>query len=110
MALTLDGIAGSRLRRQRLLDAYSPSLTGRQREALRLHLEEDWSVTELAQAWTISRAAAHDLLRRGLQRMEEMESQIGLCRRLEEAEQDRRALESKVAQLELQLQHLGQRG
>ena len=110
MAFTQEWLTDSRLQRQRLLDVYAPALTERQREALRLHLEEDWSVTELAQALTISRAAAHDLLRRGLLRMEEMESQIGLCRRLEAAEQKRLALEVKVGRLELQLQRLGGRG
>ncbi|HUY53921.1 MAG TPA: sigma factor-like helix-turn-helix DNA-binding protein [Candidatus Nanopelagicaceae bacterium] len=105
--MTADGLTDSRLQRQRLLDVYSPALTERQREALRLHLEEDWSVTELAEGLNISRAAAHDLIRRGLLRMEEMESQIGLCRRLEAAEQGRLALELKVARLEVQLRRMG---
>jgi len=105
--LTAHGRTDSRLQRQRLLDVYSAALTERQREALRLHLEEDWSVTELAEALGVSRAAAHDLIRRGLLRMEAMERGIGACRRLAAAEAGRLALESRVAQLELQLQRLG---
>jgi predicted DNA-binding protein YlxM (UPF0122 family) len=103
LALTARGITNARLSRQRLLDAYSPALTERQREALRLHLEEDWSVTELAQSLGTSRAAAHDLLRRGLQRMEEMELQLGLCRQLAAAELRQAELELRVRQLESRL-------
>jgi len=105
--LTATRITTTRLGRQRLLDAYAPALTERQREALRLHLEEDWSVTELAQALGTSRAAAHDLLRRGLQRMEEMELQLGLCRQLAAAEERQAALELRVRELETRLTGAG---
>ena len=89
------------------MDAYAPALTERQREALRLHLEEDWSVTELAQSLGSSRAAAHDLLRRGLQRMEEMELQLGLCRQLAAAELRQAGLELRVRELESRLAGAG---
>jgi predicted DNA-binding protein YlxM (UPF0122 family) len=101
--LTLTATALERLGRVRLLDVYRATLTERQQEALRLHLEEDWSVSELAQALGTSRAAAHDLLRRGLQRMESMEAQLGVCRRLERADRERARLEELVHQLELEL-------
>lgn len=86
-----------------LLDAYGTLLTIRQREALRLHLDEDWSVTELAQSMGASRAAAHDLLRRGIERLEELEVQLGLCRKLTSAEHRRAQLERKVERLEREL-------
>jgi predicted DNA-binding protein YlxM (UPF0122 family) len=95
MPLTAD-LARSRSHRLQLLDAYGPVLTERQREALRLHLEEDWSVTELADSLGVSRAAAHDLIRRGLRRVEELESSLGLCGQLA-------AAEAKVADLERRL-------
>ncbi len=95
MTLTAD-LARSRSHRLQLLDAYGPVLTDRQREALRLHLEEDWSVTELAESLGVSRAAAHDLIRRGLRRVEELESSLGLCGQLA-------AAEARVADLELRL-------
>ena len=93
----------NRIARLRLLDAYRSLLTQRQQEALRLHLEEDWSVTELAQALGTSRSAAHDLLRRGTQRMEAMEARLGLCRRLERLERERSQLRERVRDLESQL-------
>ncbi len=95
MALTAD-LARSRSHRLQLLDAYGPVLTERQREALRLHLEEDWSVTELADSLGVSRAAAHDLIRRGLRRVEALESSLGLCGQLA-------AAEARVADLERRL-------
>lgn len=97
--MTAD-LARSRITRLRLLDAYGAALTERQREALRLHLEEDWSVSELAQSLAVSRAAAHDLLQRGLRKMETMEQQVGLCRQLEAAERHSEELEERLASLE----------
>ncbi len=95
MTLTAD-LARSRSHHLQLLDAYGPVLTDRQREALRLHLEEDWSVTELADSLGVSRAAAHDLIRRGLRRVQELESSLGLCGQLA-------AAEARVADLERRL-------
>jgi predicted DNA-binding protein YlxM (UPF0122 family) len=51
---------------QRLLDVYGALLTEHQREACRLHLDEDWSFAELAESLGCSRSGAHDLVRRGL--------------------------------------------
>lgn len=93
-----------RLARVRLLDVYRAVLTERQREALRLHLEEDWSLSELARALGTSRAAAHDLVRRGMERMEAMEQQLGVCRRLEASERELTRLRGKISRLEGQVQ------
>jgi hypothetical protein len=90
-----------RIERLQLLDAYRAVLTERQRQALHLQLEEDWSVTELAQALGTSRAAAHDLLRRGLQRMEELESKLGLCARIRDRESELAALRKRLRRAEL---------
>jgi len=98
-----------RIDRLRLLDAYRAALTERQQEALRLQLEEDWSVSELAQALGTSRAAAHDLLRRGLRRMEELEGQLGLCARIQAGERERADLTERLRRAELELRHLTSR-
>jgi predicted DNA-binding protein YlxM (UPF0122 family) len=103
--LTLTPTALDRLARVRLLDVYRSVLTDRQREALRLHLEEDWSLSELARALGTSRAAAHDLVRRGVERMETMEEQLGVCRRLEAADRELARLRGRVSRLEGQLRH-----
>lgn len=88
--------ASLRTDRLRLLDAYRGALTERQREALRLQLEEDWSVSELALSLGTSRAAAHDLLRRGSERLEELERQLGLCSRLAAAEAELAELRGRL--------------
>lgn len=108
--MTSGGLTDSRLRRQRLLDTYGALLTQRQREALRLQLEEDWSISELAAAMGASRAAAHDLVRRGVQRLEEVERQLGLCRQLAAAEHRQEELERKVDRLRQELGRLGASG
>ncbi len=105
--MTSPGLTEVRIHRQQLLDIYGGLLTERQREALRLQLEEDWSISELATAMGASRAAAHDLVRRGLQRMEEMEAQIGTCRRLAAAERRQAELESHVRRLQVELARAG---
>ncbi len=70
---------------QRLLDVYGGLLTDHQREACRLHLDEDWSVTELAEHLGCSRSGAHDLVRRGVAQLRHLEERAGLA-----AELDRR--------------------
>ncbi len=101
MTLTLSAL--DRMARVRLLDVYRAVLTERQQEALRLHLEEDWSLSELARALGTSRAAAHDLVRRGVERMESMEVQLGACRRFEATDLELTRLRERVSQLEGQL-------
>ena len=63
--------------RQRLLDTYGALLTAHQLEACRLHLDEDWSVTELAEYLRCTRSGAHDLVRRGLTQLEQYEQRLG---------------------------------
>lgn len=67
----------SRDRRQRLVDVYGPLLTDHQREACRLYLDEDWSFTEIAERFGCTRSAAHDLVHRATQRLEELEDRLG---------------------------------
>jgi hypothetical protein len=71
--------------RQRLFDVYGGVLTDHQREACRLHLDEDWSITELAEHLHCTRSGAHDLVRRALAQLESLEDRLGLA-----AELDRR--------------------
>jgi len=79
-------------RHQRLLDVFGGLLTDHQREACRLHLDEDWSVTELAEHLRCTRSGAHDLVRRAVAQLEHFESRLGLV-----AELDRRdALEADL--------------
>jgi uncharacterized protein len=64
-------------RLQRLLDVYGPLLTDHQREACRLRLDDDWSYTELAEAFGCTRSGAYDLVRRALAQLEHFEERLG---------------------------------
>ena len=89
--------AADHARRQRLLDVYGAVLTDRQRLACRLHLDEDWSVTELAEHLGCSRAGAHDLLRRGIAQMEHLEDRLGLAGELAARDAAIEALRQRIA-------------
>ncbi len=47
-----------------LLDFYEPLLTERQRTLCGYYYREDWSLQEIAEAESISRAAVHDAVKR----------------------------------------------
>lgn len=86
--------------RQRLLDVYGALLTSHQREACRLHLDEDWSYAELAEAYSCSRSAAHDLVRRAIAQLEHYEQRLGHARALEERASVEESLRRRIVGLE----------
>ncbi len=61
----------------RLFDIYEPVLTEKQREAFRLHVLEDWTLSEVAERLEVSRQGAHDLVHRTRERLAEMEVLLG---------------------------------
>ena len=90
--------AADRHRHQRLLDVYGPLLTAHQREAVRLHLDEDWSFAELAETLGCSRSGAHDLVRRGLVQLEHFETRLGHAAELQRRDRREAALRSRLRQ------------
>ncbi|MHB8718054.1 MAG: sigma factor-like helix-turn-helix DNA-binding protein [Candidatus Dormibacteria bacterium] len=82
MSLTRPRTSADPARQQRLLDVYGGVLTEHQREACRLHFDEDWSITELAEHLGISRAGAHDLVHRAVAQLEHLEECTGLAAEL----------------------------
>ena len=85
------------LRHQRLLDVYGGVLTDHQREASRLHLDEDWSITELAEHLECSRSGAHDLVRRAIAQLEHLEDRLGLAAELKRRDGVEAGLRTRVA-------------
>ena len=65
----------------RLYDLYGGLLTGKQRECLRLHIAEDFSLAEIGEELGITRQAAHDNIRRAERALTEMEATLGLLAR-----------------------------
>ncbi len=61
-----------------LLSFYGPVLTEKQREMLRLHYEDDLSLSEIATLYSVTRQGAHDAIRRGEQQLLALEAKLGL--------------------------------
>lgn len=65
----------------RLFDLYGPLLTEKQQECLRLHLFEDFSLSEIGEELGISRQAVYDNIHRSQKAMEAYEAKLGLVAR-----------------------------
>ncbi|GAC1345025.1 MAG: hypothetical protein NVSMB29_19070 [Candidatus Dormibacteria bacterium] len=91
-------------RRQRLLDVYGALLTDHQREACRLHLDEDWSYAELAEHLGTTRSGAHDLVRRALEQLDRYEDRLGHAEALARRDRRETILEERIASLEARLE------
>ena len=84
-------MAEDRIRQSLLLDFYGELLTERQRSCYELHVNDDLSLTEIAEQCGISRQGVWDNIRRAESAMREIEEKTGLIRRFED---NRRGLES----------------
>ncbi len=82
-----------------LLAFYGEMLTENQREISRLYWEEDFSLAEIAQQFSISRQSVHDTVSRTERQLESMEEKLGLLRRFEKMEAGLRACEEELAQI-----------
>ena len=87
----------SRLMQSMLLDFYGELLTAKQRECYDLHVNEDLSLSEIAEQSGVSRQGVWDNIRRAEAALKEMEEKTGLIRRFTET---RRGLEALRLQLE----------
>lgn len=70
-----------------LLAFYGEMLTENQREMSRLHWEEDLSLSEIAQQFSVSRQSVHDTVSRTEKQLEGLEEKLGLFRRFQRTEQ-----------------------
>jgi predicted DNA-binding protein YlxM (UPF0122 family) len=89
-----------------LLDAYAELLTQHQRDTLRLHLERDWSYSEIAAAQGVSRTAVYDLVNRTEAVLDEYEAKLGLLTAAERRAKDRVDLASRLDDLQGELSRL----
>jgi len=83
----------------RLLDFYLPMFTSRQQEMLVLYYRDDYSLTEIADTFTISRQAIHDQLHRLVLSMEQMEASLRLLQRNQDQLQVLEQLSEKLQRL-----------
>jgi predicted DNA-binding protein YlxM (UPF0122 family) len=77
---------------------YGGLLTDHQREACRLHLDEDWSITELAEHLACTRSGAHDLVRRAVAQLEHIEERLGLAAELQRRDAVEAGLRARLTQ------------
>ncbi|WP_296768235.1 YlxM family DNA-binding protein [Selenomonas sp.] len=71
-----------------LFDLYGALLTEKQQECLRLHLFEDFSLSEIGEELGISRQAVYDNIHRSEKAMESYEQKLGLAARYQQERQE----------------------
>jgi len=86
-----------RIRTNLLFDLYGRLITDKRSQALRLYLEEDLSLSEIAEATGVSRQAVHDGILRAEAKLEEYERALGL---LEKRERRAAAVERAIEALD----------
>jgi len=69
-----------------LLDYYSPLLTEKQNEMLKMYYEEDYSLSEISQLQNISRQAAFDTIKKGEAILNKYEELLNLSQKQAERE------------------------
>ena len=84
----------------RLYDLYGGLLREKQRECLRLHIAEDFSLAEIGEELGITRQAAHDNIRRAERALTEMEETLGLLARQQAQERALAAICAEMNALE----------
>lgn len=86
-----------RIRTNLLFDLYGALITDKRSLALRLYLEEDLSLSEIAEATGVSRQAVHDGILRAEAKLEEYERALGL---LEKRQRRAAAVEQAIKALD----------
>jgi hypothetical protein len=71
-----------------LKDFYGPLLTAKQQDALNMHYENDWSLSEIASSMNTSRQAVYDLVKRAEGILQEYEDKLGLVAKFQRTRQN----------------------
>lgn len=71
-----------------LKDFYGPLLTAKQQDALNMHYENDWSLSEIAISMSTSRQAVYDLVKRAEGILQEYEDKLGLVAKFQRTRQN----------------------
>jgi predicted DNA-binding protein YlxM (UPF0122 family) len=69
-----------------LKDFYGPLLTMRQQEVLNLYYEQDWSLSEIASQYNITRQAVYDLVKRSERLLQDYEQRLHLVKRFQDTQ------------------------
>ena len=79
-----------------LYDFYGQLLSKRQQEVMALYHEENYSLSEIAEEFGISRQAVHDTLKKAEQALAEYEQKLGLVKTLQRSEAVIRQIDEKI--------------
>ena len=82
-----------------LLAFYGDMLTDTQREMARLHWEEDYSFTEIAAQFSVTRQSVHDTVCRTEKQLTALEEKLGLLSRFRKMEKGLRACQTALSQV-----------
>lgn len=89
----LDKIAETSL----LYDFYGELLSKRQRDVMALYHEENLSLGEIAEEFSISRQGVHDALKNAQRALQEYEEKLGLVEKFENTRTIVRKIDSKLS-------------
>lgn len=98
-----------------LYDFYGQLLTKRQREVMELYHEENLSLSEIADEFSISRQGVHDTLKNAEKALQNYENKLGLVEKFQKSRQaideidaalDQLAAESRDSKLKERLQSI----
>ena len=82
-----------------LLAFYGEMLTRTRREMARLHWEEDLSLGEIAEQFSVSRQSVHDTVSRTERQLEAWEEKLGMMKRFQALENGLHACERELEQI-----------
>ncbi len=82
-----------------LMDFYSELLTEKQREALELYYNDDFSLAEIAQHMDISRQGVRDFIKRGEKQLFDFENCLGLVERFDNISKEVSRMEEMISKL-----------
>lgn len=81
-----------------LYDLYGALLTEKANASMSLYLNEDWTISEIAESLSISRQAVHDSLQRSQEHLEHYEASLGVLARFEQQKTLLDALDDALAE------------
>lgn len=80
-------------------DLYGSMLTIRQREIINLYYEENFSLSEIAEEFSISRQAVHDTLKKAEKALVVYERKLGLVEKFKKSEKAVRSIDKIIEKL-----------
>lgn len=82
-----------------LYDFYGQLLTAKQQEILKLYHEDNYSLSEIAEEYGISRQGVHDAVKKAEKALHEYENKLGLVEKFMETEDAVSAIDVQIDEL-----------